>query len=141
MHRNYFFIAINIIMVGGQALIINEGGRAFNVTPIDGSQWGISIVLGLLSLLFGVLVRIIPDDWLLYCIPYWLRAWWLPDSVTDIEAQERRRSTRPENLEFIRRIRGGRVNNLRISFGHFAEVSGLQEDRAMVAVTGLGYGR
>ena len=58
--RNYYFLAIFAIMVGGQALIVNVGGSAFQVTRIGGNLWGISIIIGLISLPIGVLVRLIP---------------------------------------------------------------------------------
>jgi len=48
-------------MVGGQILIVFIGGRAFSVTRLDGAQWGISIVLGALSIPVGVIIRLIPD--------------------------------------------------------------------------------
>jgi Ca2+-transporting ATPase len=60
IHRNWLFIAITLITIGGQILIINVGGMAFSVTRLNGVQWAVSIILGLLSLPFGVVVRLIP---------------------------------------------------------------------------------
>jgi hypothetical protein len=48
-------------MIGGQILIVFVGGRAFSVVPLSGAQWGISVVLGALSLPVGVIIRLIPD--------------------------------------------------------------------------------
>jgi Ca2+-transporting ATPase len=59
--RNWFFIAISLIMIGSQILIVFIGGRVFTVTRLDGAQWCISIVLGALSIPVGVLIRLIPD--------------------------------------------------------------------------------
>ncbi|KAI9320016.1 PMCA-type calcium-translocating P-type ATPase [Dichotomocladium elegans] len=59
---NKFFIVIFIICVAGQALIVNFGGAAFQVTPIDGIHWVISVVLGALSLPIGLVIRLIPDN-------------------------------------------------------------------------------
>lgn len=59
---NKFFLAIMAICVAGQALIVNFGGAAFQVTPIDGLHWAISIVVGLLSIPIGVVIRLIPDN-------------------------------------------------------------------------------
>ncbi|KAG0164691.1 hypothetical protein DFQ28_009899 [Apophysomyces sp. BC1034] len=59
---NKFFLGIFVVCVAGQALIVNFGGTAFQVTRIDGPHWAIAIVVGLLSLPIGVVVRLIPDD-------------------------------------------------------------------------------
>lgn len=61
--RNYFLIAILAIMIGCQVMIMYVGGRAFSIQRIDGRDWGISIVLGGLSLPWAVLVRLFPDNW------------------------------------------------------------------------------
>merc|ERR1712093_346366 len=63
IHRNYFFIGINCIMVGAQIAIIFVGGQAFSITRIDGVQWAICVVLASLSLPMGVLIRCFPDPW------------------------------------------------------------------------------
>jgi P-type Ca2+ transporter type 2C len=139
VHKNSFFLIINVIMVGGQVLIIFVGGRAFHITLLDGPQWAISVVLGALSLPFGVLIRLIPDEWFGKLIPYRVRKWWMPDSVTDTES--RKKSISAENLGFLRRIRGGRINHLMVKFDHYAEDSGLVDSANLVALTGMGYGR
>ncbi|KAL4786150.1 hypothetical protein BJX76DRAFT_346433 [Aspergillus varians] len=61
MHRNYWFIGINCIMVGGQVMIIYIGGEAFNVREITSAQWGICIACAAGCLPFGVILRCIPD--------------------------------------------------------------------------------
>lgn len=63
VHRNKFFIGISILMIGLQVLIIFVGGAAFEIKPINGVQWAICIVLGFLSLPWGVLIRLFPDEW------------------------------------------------------------------------------
>ncbi|KAF9387287.1 hypothetical protein CPC16_007129 [Podila verticillata] len=60
--KNTYFIAIFVIMVAFQAVIVQVGGEAFQTTPLDGGQWAICILLGVLSLPFGVVVRLIPDE-------------------------------------------------------------------------------
>lgn len=60
IHRNYWFLMIFAIMVGGQALIINVGGAAFQVVRIGGRDWAISLVIGLLSIPLGALLRCLP---------------------------------------------------------------------------------
>ncbi|MCJ1452713.1 plasma membrane calcium [Mycoblastus sanguinarius] len=61
VHRNAFFIVINIIMVAGQILIIFVGGQAFQIKRINGTQWAISILCALPCLLWAIALRCIPD--------------------------------------------------------------------------------
>ncbi|KAI9929444.1 hypothetical protein ASPWEDRAFT_109931 [Aspergillus wentii DTO 134E9] len=63
LHRNWFFIGINCIMVGCQIVIAFFGGTAFSIVPINGVQWAICIVVAALSLPWAVCIRIFPDDW------------------------------------------------------------------------------
>jgi P-type Ca2+ transporter type 2C len=65
IHRNLFFIVINLIMVGLQVAIIFVGNRVFDISPdgLDGPQWAISILIAAFSLPWGILVRIFPDEW------------------------------------------------------------------------------
>ncbi len=61
IHKNFWFIGINCIMVGGQIMIVFIGGRAFQITRIDGAQWAISLLCALPCLLWAILVRLFPD--------------------------------------------------------------------------------
>lgn len=61
--RNWFFVVINIIMIGGQVLIVFVGGEAFKIIPLDGKEWGLSIGLGAISVPWGAAVRKFPDSW------------------------------------------------------------------------------
>lgn len=65
LHRNQFFIVINILMVGLQVAIIFVGGRVFSVNEggLNGPQWAVSIVLALLCMPWAVAVRLFPDAW------------------------------------------------------------------------------
>ncbi|KAH7020583.1 hypothetical protein EDB80DRAFT_821723 [Ilyonectria destructans] len=65
VHRNWFFIFINLIMIGLQIAIVFIGGRVFDIHPdgLDGPQWAISIVIAAFSLPWGIVVRIFPDAW------------------------------------------------------------------------------
>ncbi|KAL2161063.1 hypothetical protein VTH06DRAFT_8776 [Thermothelomyces fergusii] len=67
--RNYFFIVINLVMIGGQALIINFGGEAFKITRLNGKEWGMSIGFGAISLPWGALIRLFPDRWAEALVP------------------------------------------------------------------------
>lgn len=55
---------MNIIMVGGQVLIVFKGGQAFQIRPLDGKEWGMSIGLGAISIPWGVIIRLTPDSWI-----------------------------------------------------------------------------
>jgi Ca2+-transporting ATPase len=61
--RNRRFFFIGFVVVGGQLLIMFIGNKAFKVVPLDGMEWGVSICIGCLSLLCGVLLRLAPDFW------------------------------------------------------------------------------
>ncbi|KKK19580.1 hypothetical protein ARAM_006540 [Aspergillus rambellii] len=62
MHRNYWFLGINLIMVGGQVMIVYVGGDAFGVTELTSAQWGICIACAIGCLPFAVILRLIPDE-------------------------------------------------------------------------------
>ena len=63
VHRNYFFIGINAIMIGGQIMIIFFGGMAFQIRRIGSTQWAICICCALPCLLWAVILRCIPDKY------------------------------------------------------------------------------
>jgi P-type Ca2+ transporter type 2C len=69
IHRNWFFIGINLITISGQVLILFLGGSALSTMPLDAKQWGISIMLGAISLPVAVLIRLIPNDFIQKFIP------------------------------------------------------------------------
>ncbi|KAK3369766.1 hypothetical protein B0T24DRAFT_532317 [Lasiosphaeria ovina] len=60
--QNPFFIAINVAIVTGQVLIVCYGGEALSVAPLTSKQWGISLLLGFLSIPVGMAIRFIPDS-------------------------------------------------------------------------------
>lgn len=62
IHRNFFFIGINCIMVGGQIMIVFVGGAAFSIKEtLTGEMWAVCLVLGALCLPWAVIVRCVPD--------------------------------------------------------------------------------
>ncbi|KAL1845170.1 hypothetical protein VTK73DRAFT_995 [Phialemonium thermophilum] len=81
--RNYFFLVINLLMIGGQVLIIFFGGEAFKVTRLDGREWTLSAGLGALSLPWGALIRLVPDVWIGACLPPFLRRRWAPETIDE----------------------------------------------------------
>ncbi|UNI18247.1 plasma membrane calcium [Purpureocillium takamizusanense] len=123
---NWFFIGISVIMCGGQVLIIFVGGAAFQIANgagRDAALWGIAIILGALSIPIGVIIRLIPDSALLALIPDFLkqRAHKVPGlTVSDEEMDmypEPLADVRDE-LNFLRRMKGGRLNNLKFAVQH-----------------------
>ena len=131
VHRNIYFISIQFIIIGGQILIIFKGGAAFSIHPINGAQWGYSIVLGLLSLLVAVMIRLIPDDFIRSLIPrQFIRSltpqWFVRKPapqvfVSDEEHQygwDQAIVDIRENLTFIKTIRGGRHTSFKYRLKH-----------------------
>lgn len=123
VHRNVFFIVINLIMIGGQVMIIFVGGAAFSVTRLNAEQWGISVGLGAISLPVGIIIRLIPDELIRKFIPDWLKRKSQPKvTITDEEQQpfefnQALLDIRDE-LAFIKRFKGGRLNNLKFAMQH-----------------------
>lgn len=56
---------MNVVTVVGQLLIIFFGGSALSTVRLDGTQWIISLFLGAMSLVIGVLARLVPDSWVI----------------------------------------------------------------------------
>lgn len=61
MLRNYWFLGINAVMVGGQVMIIYVGGQAFGVTRLTGILWGVCIICALGCLPWAIVLRLLPD--------------------------------------------------------------------------------
>ena len=121
--RNWFFIGIQFIIVGGQVLIVFVGGRAFSVYRLNNAQWIYSIVLGFLSLPVAVMLRLIPDDWVRKCVPSWFVKKAAP-KVFVSDDEERQFEWFPaleeirEELVFMKSLRGGRLAALRYKLQH-----------------------
>ena len=118
--RNWFFIGINVVMVGGQVMIIFVGGKAFNVVHLNAAQWAYSVVLGFLSIPVGAVIRLIPDELLLRLIPEYIRSRPKGPELTISDEEEHFRFPKPladvkEELSFLKRVKGGRLNNLKFA--------------------------
>ena len=61
MLRNYWFIGINCLMVGGQILIIFVGDVALSVKRINGGQWALCILCAIFCVPWAIVLRCIPD--------------------------------------------------------------------------------
>ncbi|KAK3945570.1 hypothetical protein QBC46DRAFT_94474 [Diplogelasinospora grovesii] len=123
--KNWFFIGISIIMCGGQVLIIMVGGHAFGISPLGQTpaMWAYAIVLGALSIPVGMIIRLVPDSLLEKLIPNYLRrrAHSKVPGLT-ISDDEERFGDYPsplaevrDELAFLKRIKGGRINNLKFA--------------------------
>ncbi|KAH6678620.1 hypothetical protein B0J14DRAFT_327021 [Halenospora varia] len=118
--RNWFFMGINVVMVGGQVMIIYVGGKAFNVVRINGAQWAYSIVLGALSIPVGACIRLVPDELILKLIPDYIKNRPKGPEVTISDEEEQFRFPKPladvkEELSFLKKVKGGRLNNLKFA--------------------------
>ncbi|KAJ3100802.1 hypothetical protein HDU97_001920 [Phlyctochytrium planicorne] len=67
IHRNPYLYTIFFSVILVQALIVQFAGVAFSTTPITGAQWGVCVLVGFLSIPWGVIVRLIPDDLFTSC--------------------------------------------------------------------------
>ncbi|PQE25881.1 putative calcium P-type ATPase NCA-2 protein [Rutstroemia sp. NJR-2017a BBW] len=119
--KNWFFIGINVVMVGGQVLIMFVGGDAFNIKRrLNAAQWAYSIVLGFLSIPVGASIRLIPDELLISLIPSYLKNRPKAPEVTISDEEEHFRFPKPladvkEELSFLKKVKGGRLNNLKFA--------------------------
>ncbi|KAF4634744.1 hypothetical protein G7Y89_g3354 [Cudoniella acicularis] len=118
--HNWFFMAINLVMVGGQIMIIYVGGQAFNVVRLNNAQWAYSIVLGFLSIPVGACIRLIPDELILQLIPDYTKRGSKGPEVTVSDEEQQFRFPQPladvrEELSFLKRVKGGRLNNLKFA--------------------------
>lgn len=116
-------MGIQIIIVSCQVLIVFVGGTAFDVKPLNGAQWGYSVVLGALSMPMAVIIRLIPDEFIRKLIPQsWSRQNSRPQLI--ISDEDRRYEWNPaledirDQLGFLKSVRGGRLRNLKYKLQH-----------------------
>ncbi|KAF2484372.1 hypothetical protein BDY17DRAFT_248506 [Neohortaea acidophila] len=121
--RNWFFIGIFCIMVGAQIIIIFFGGwaafQAYHQTPSD---WGIAIVLGIISIPIGVVVRLVPDELAAKVVPQFIKTRLarkrekvlLNDEESPFEMNQALLDIRDE-LAWIKKYKGGRLRGLKFA--------------------------
>ena len=124
VQRNYFFIGIQFIIVAGQIMIVEVGGDAFSTHRLNAAQWAYSVVIGFISIPFACLLRSIPDDWIRSCIPSWFVRKTTPTLV--VSDEERQVEWDPyeevrDQLTFMKKLRGGRLNMLKYQLKHPVE--------------------
>lgn len=119
-------MGINLIMIGGQVMIIWIGGKAFSVKRLNGPQWAISIILGALSVPIAVIIRLIPDELFKKVLPERMKRKRTPQVVVSDEDQRFEWNDGLEEirheLTFLKRIRGGRLNSLKFKLQHPREI-------------------
>ena len=134
IHRNWFFIVINAIMVGGQVLIIFVGSEAFKIAALDGKEWGLSVGLGAISVPWGAVIRKIPDGLVARLLPKKMRRRYAPESLPESEPEvlspaekpldtdrdEEGQQFRPP-LRVLTSIRGSRVEKNISTRRHFRD--------------------
>lgn len=101
------------------------GGQAFSITRISGTQWGISIILGLLSIPMAVIIRLVPDEMFARMIPRLpRRKKSSPDVIVEDDDDDQVPQWNPaledirEELTFLKKIRGGRMRELAYKLQH-----------------------
>lgn len=115
--KNWFFIGINVVMVGGQIMIIFVGGTAFSVKRLNGVQWAISLILGAISLPVAVVIRLIPDEAFARIMPS-VMSRKREDPTVYVSSEDRFEWNRGieeirHELSFLKMVRGGRLNQLK----------------------------
>ncbi|CAN6661635.1 calcium-transporting ATPase 2 [Trichomonascus vanleenenianus] len=133
--RNKLFLLIVAIIGGGQVLIMFVGGAAFSVKRQTGVEWAVAIVCGMLSIPASVVIRLIPNRWVVALVPRPLVRFLrrslrigrpkvtVEDEEADIGAGSIADPSRyrwnpaieqvREQLQFIKRVKGGRLSNLK----------------------------
>ncbi|PFH53183.1 hypothetical protein AMATHDRAFT_138450 [Amanita thiersii Skay4041] len=112
--KNFYFISITLIEIGVQVLIVFVGGAAFQVTPMPGREWGISIALGVVSLPLGVLVRLLPNrpfERLFTALGLFGRRKAILPTQTDPDGWNHAISLVRDNLKIFASLRGGRLRS------------------------------
>lgn len=127
MLRNKWFIGIQFIIVGGQILIIFVGGHAFSVTRLDGAQWAVCLILGVISLPVAVIIRLVPDEAIKKLIPTFKHRKKRPELIVSDEDQRYEWNPALEEirdqLSFFKSLRGGgRLRNLAHKLQHPQEL-------------------
>jgi len=120
-----FFIFIFFVMIAGQTIIIFVGGwGAFKAVPQSGRNWGIALILGVLSIPIGIVVRLIPDELAAKFVPQVVKDWSAKRNKVQVEDEENRGNYHEalyeihDELAWIKKYKGGRLNSLKFSLQH-----------------------
>jgi len=124
MLKNYWFIGIQFLIVGGQILIMFIGGAAFSINRINAAEWCYSIVLGVLSIPFAVVIRCVPDELFARLIPSLPRRHKpspnlvIQDDEAGISQWNPALEEIRDELTFLKKLRGGRMSELAYKLQH-----------------------
>lgn len=69
LFRNWYFLGITILICVIQVLVMFVGGAAFSINRMTGGQWATSIICGFVSIPAGLIIRIIPNTWVVKYFP------------------------------------------------------------------------
>lgn len=122
-------------MIGGQTVIVivggiapNSIGAAFSVVEINGIDWAVCLVIGFLSIPIGAAIRLIPDELIIKLIPNYLknRNSGKPPGFTLEDEEQQFYFPQPleevrEELSWLKKVKGGRLNNLKFAMQHPVE--------------------
>jgi len=130
IQRNWFFVGIFLVMVGGQTLIIFVGGRAFQVRRQFGDQWGVAIILGAISIPVGVIIRLVPDEFAAKLCPGFIKRYANRPKKDDLVVTDEENPWQfnqglmdiKEELAWLRKYKGGRLRSLKFAVSHPKEL-------------------
>ena len=126
IQNNLFFVFIFFTMIAGQVIIIFVGSwDVFQAQRQDASNWGIALVLGVLSLPIGVVIRLIPNELVVRLVPPFIKnfankkrdTFQLNDEENPFEFNQALLDIKDE-LGWIKKYKGGRINNLKFTLAH-----------------------
>lgn len=148
--KNYYFMGILAVMIGGQVMIVFVGGAALDVERLGGAEWAISILLGILTLPLGCLIRAIPDAWCAALIPPFLKRYFARKRINaairaeklDIEAQKHGWNMEGflNDLKFLKKYKGGRTQSMKFKISHPRQSRQVQGGGLSVAALVAGTG-
>lgn len=69
LFRNWYFVVIAALIGAVQVLVMFVGGAAFTVARQTPAMWATAILCGMVSLPVGVLIRVIPNHWVVRIFP------------------------------------------------------------------------
>ncbi|KAF8440336.1 Ca-transporting ATPase [Boletus edulis BED1] len=111
--KNHYFVVVTLIEIVVQVIIVFIGGAAFQVTRIDGREWGISLALGVVSIPLGAFIRLLPNkpfERLFVLVRLLPSPEVLPTIKPDAEWNEAIELVR-DNLATFVNLRGGRLRS------------------------------
>jgi len=148
--KNFYFMGILAVMIGGQVMIVFIGGAALDVERLGGTEWAISILLGILTLPLGCLIRAIPDAWCAALIPPFMKRYFARKRINaavraeklDIEAQKHGWNMEGflNDLRFLKKYKGGRTQSMKFKISHPRQSRQVQGGGLSVAALVAGTG-